>query len=74
MDFFEDREGLRHDIKERDPRLIKIFKEAEQETLQELSKRSNVRAKLGTVQKVPVHREWGGTKRTVPLYSEMPRV
>ena len=44
MDYFEDMEGLCHDIKERDPKLKKIFKEAEQEALEELSKRLNMRS------------------------------
>ncbi|OGW78845.1 MAG: hypothetical protein A3I73_00895 [Omnitrophica bacterium RIFCSPLOWO2_02_FULL_45_16] len=44
MDYFEDREGIRHDIKERDPKLKKIFREAENEASQELSKRSNIRS------------------------------
>lgn len=44
MNYFEDREGLRHDIKERDPKLKKIFKDAEQEAIQALSKRLNMRS------------------------------
>ena len=48
MDYFEDREGLRHDIKELDPRLRKIFKEAEQEAIQELSKKLNIRSSKKT--------------------------
>jgi len=39
VDYFEDREGLRHDIKERDPKLKKVFKEASQEALEELNKK-----------------------------------
>ncbi len=59
MDYFEDREGLRHDIKERDPKLKKTFKEAEQEALQELSKRSNVRSSKTT----HCHLFWNEKKR-----------
>lgn len=44
MDYFEDMEGLCHDIQERDPKLKKIFKDAEQEALQELSTRLNMRS------------------------------
>lgn len=59
MDYYEDREGLRHDIKERDPKLKKIFKDAEQEALQELSKRSNVRSS----KKTHCHMFWSEKKR-----------
>ena len=44
MDYFEDMEGLCHDIQERDPNLKKTFKEAEQEALEELSKKFNMRS------------------------------
>ena len=44
MDYFEDMDGRFHDIQERDPKLKKIFKEAEQEALKELSKRFNMRS------------------------------
>lgn len=44
MDYFENMEGLCHDIQERDPKLKKIFKEAEQGALQELSTRLNMRS------------------------------
>ena len=43
MDYFEDMEGLCHDIQERDPKLKKVFKEAEQEALEVLSKRLDMR-------------------------------
>ena len=59
MDYFEDREGLRHDIKERDPKLKKIFKEAENEASQELSKRLNVRSN----KKAYCHAFWNEKKR-----------
>jgi len=58
-DYFEDRESLRHDIKERDPKLKKIFKEAEQEAIQELSKRLNMRSSKG----VYCHLFWNEKKR-----------
>ena len=46
MNYFEDRDGLRHDIKERDPKLKKIFKEAENVASQELNKRLNITLSL----------------------------
>jgi hypothetical protein len=59
MDYFEDTEGLRHDIIERDPKLKKIFKEAEQEAIQELSKRLNMRSS----KKAYCHAFWNEKKR-----------
>jgi hypothetical protein len=59
MDYFEDREGLHHDIKERDPKLKKIFKEADQEAIQGLSKKMNMRS----CKKTYCHAFWNEKKR-----------
>jgi len=59
MDYFEDRDGIRHDIQERDPKLKKIFKNADQAASQELSKKLNIRGAKG----VYCHIFWNEKKR-----------
>jgi len=43
IDYFEDREGLRHDIKERDPKFKKILRAAEEEAHRGLEASFNFR-------------------------------
>lgn len=46
IDYFEDREGLRHDIKERDPKFKKIFKAAEEEARRAIETKFNFRTDM----------------------------
>jgi hypothetical protein len=46
VDYFEDREGLRHDIKERDPKFKKMLKAAEEEAHRELETKFNFRSDI----------------------------
>ena len=43
IDYFEDGEGFRHDIKERDRKFKKIFRDAEEEARRELETKFNFR-------------------------------
>lgn len=45
-DYFEDREGLKHDIQEKDPKFKKILRAAEEEAHRGLEKRFNFRSDM----------------------------
>lgn len=45
-DYFLDREGLRHDIKERDPKFKKILRDAEEEAHKVLAGKFNFRSDM----------------------------
>jgi len=46
IDYFCDREGLRYDIKERDPKFKKIFKAAEEEARRAIETKFNFRTDM----------------------------
>lgn len=61
MDYFEDREGLKHDIQEKDHKFKKILKAAEEEAHRRLEKRFNFRNDMDAFIKALKHE----TKRII---------